>query len=78
MYEFEIVTRLDRAAFLVMQGAELVGFEGKYWGNCRIILKVNQAILDTTKSGLVYYNKYMQIRRKLKSRIYKHYNVIRK
>lgn len=72
--EFEYVAPLDRAAFLVMQGATLQGFEGKYWTSCKVVLIVTKEMLNATQDKRVYYDKYMKVRKKIKARMYLTYN----
>ena len=72
--EFEYIATLDRAAFLVMQGAVVRGFAGKYWTSCKVVLMVTKEMLDSTRDKRVYYDKYMKVRKKIKARMYLTYN----
>lgn len=72
--DIEYKTHLDKAAFLLLNGAELVEIEGKSVINCTFVLKVSTDILKLHKKGLVKYSTYMNFRKKLKNKMFKAFN----
>lgn len=70
----EIKTHLNKAAYLLLQGAELISFEGKNWWNCKVIVRTTQEALQSAREGMVKYKDYMHMRTKLKKRMYKAFN----
>lgn len=76
----QLVTSLNKAAFLIMKGATLVGFDGKYWYNCKIVIDISgflyKEIKDAGDYSIKDYRKYMEERTKIKLRIKKVYNVL--
>lgn len=76
----QITTHLNKAAFYVLQGGNVAGFEGKYWSNCKVKIEMTRDLLtklNTTKDFSVKdYRKYMEQRAKIKLKIKKAYNVL--
>lgn len=77
MVDYEITVGLDRAAFLIMQGAELVAIVGKDSWNCRFTIKLNNEIMVLDGKGLVNYRQFIKARKRLKRKMYKAYNIIK-
>lgn len=76
----QLVTNLNKAAFLIMKGATLHSFDGKCWYNCRIVIEIPGYLYKEIKDARDYsisdYRKYMEERTKIKLRIKKVYNVL--
>jgi hypothetical protein len=76
MNKFEVSVRLDKAAFLKMQGAELIRIDGEIPNN-KFVMLVDREMLNADKQGLVKYSKYMAVRKKLKLKMWKQYHIIK-
>lgn len=76
----EISTHLNKAAYFVLEGARVIGFEGKFWSNCKIIIEIDQEKLNEINSrkhlSVEDYRKYMEARGKIKKKIKKAYKVL--
>lgn len=73
----DVLTHLDKAAYLVLNGGRITGFEGKYWTSCKVRMLVEKELYTNTKNGIVKYKKYMQVRSKIKAKMRKFYKVER-
>lgn len=71
----EIITHLNKAAYLVLNGAEIICFEGKYWNACKVRLKTESELYKNAKKGIVNYQNYMKVRSKIKLKMMKAYGV---
>lgn len=69
----EVTVNLDKAAFLMLQGAEIIGFKGKHHYNCRVIINTDHFALSLVTLGMVNYKDYMKMRKKIKIKIKKAY-----
>jgi hypothetical protein len=76
MNKFEVIVRLDKAAFLKMQGAELIRIEGEIPNN-KFVMLVNSEMLKAEKKELVKYSKYMKVRKRLKEKLWKQNHIIK-
>lgn len=76
----EIITHLNKAAYFVLEGGRVIGFDGKYSNNCKVIIEIDQEKLNEInkrkKLGVTDYRDYMKIRAKIKTRIKKAYNIL--
>lgn len=71
----EVILNLDKAAFMILQGAELIGFKGKRARDCKVIIKTRPEILATMSVGMINFKDYMHARKKLKIKMKKAYGI---
>ena len=75
----EIVTHLNKAAFFVLRGAILAGFEGQHPYNCKVVVQMNEELANKLRIEKDYsiddYRKYMEVRAKIKLRIRRAYGI---
>ena len=62
--------------FLKMQGAELISIKGEIPHN-KFVMLVDNVMLKADKQGLVKYSKYMDVRKKLKLKMWKQAHIIK-
>lgn len=71
----DITVRLNKAAYLILNNSQLLGFEGEHWYDCRVKVRTTQELLENSSKALVNYQAYMKIRNKLKNKMKKFYNI---
>lgn len=70
-----VTVNLDKAAFLIIKGGTLVGFDGEDRKDCKLIVDTDGKSLKEMRAGLINFKHYMRVRKKLKIKIKKAYGI---